>query len=155
MGRTGVVAGIVVLTVACAPDDAERNKETVREMIESVNARDFDALDDLIADNVHRHSAATPGVTVENLEEFKDFLRQDLAAVPDAQQEIHFMLAEDDRVAVYVTYRGTQQGQLLVYADARHPATAFPAAVPGPDRGSRDLTMEERGLVPETMRRTV
>ena len=106
------IAGIVVLAVGCVPDAAERNKETVRRMIEAVNARDFDALDELIAEDIHRHSGATAGVTVENLQQFKDFLHQDLAAVPDAEQEIHFMLAQDDHVAVYLTYRGTQQGQL-------------------------------------------
>jgi steroid delta-isomerase-like uncharacterized protein len=114
MGRTALVtgiAGILFLVVGCAPDDADRNKDTVRRMIEAINARDFEVLDELVADDVHRHSGATPEVTVENLEQFKSFLRQDLAAVPDAQQEIHFMLAEDDRVAVYVTYRGTQRGQ--------------------------------------------
>lgn len=114
MGRTAMsigTAGILVLTSSCAPDAAEQNKETVREMIEAINAREFDALDEVIADDLHRHSAATAGVTVESLEQFKDFLRADLTAVPDAEQEIHFMLAEDDLVAAYVTYRGTQRGQ--------------------------------------------
>jgi steroid delta-isomerase-like uncharacterized protein len=115
MGRTALVAGIagiLILVVGCAADDADRNKETVRRMIGAINARDFEVLDELVAEDIRRHSGATPEVTVENLEQFKAFLHQDLAAVPDAQQEIHFMLAEDDRVAVYVTYRGTQQGQL-------------------------------------------
>lgn len=114
MSRTASLTAVVVmaaLTFGCAPDTASQNKETVRRMIEAVNARDFDALDQLIASDVHRHSGATAGVTVGNLDQFKAFLRRDLAAVPDAQQEIQFMLAEDDRVAVYVIYRGTQQGQ--------------------------------------------
>jgi steroid delta-isomerase-like uncharacterized protein len=105
------LAGVLMLTVGCALDEDERNKETVRRMIEAINARDFDALDDLVAADVHRHSAATAGVTVESLDQFREFLRQDLAAVPDAQQEIDFMLADDDLVAVRVLYRGTQQGQ--------------------------------------------
>lgn len=114
MSRIRIIAGIAsiaVLTVGCAPDDSQRNKATVRQMIEAVNARDFDALHEFIADDVLRHSGATPGITVENFGQFMDFLHQDLASVPDAQQEIHFMLAEDDRVAVYATYRGTQKGQ--------------------------------------------
>jgi len=115
MGRIGLVLGIsgmLLLVVGCAPDGTDRNKDIVRQMTEAINARDFDALDDLVADDVSRHCAATPEVTVENLEQFKEFLRQDLAAVPDAQQEIEFMVAEDDRVAAYVMYRGTQRGQL-------------------------------------------
>ena len=113
MTRRTTLAGItaaMLLAVGCASDQTEANKETVLRMIEAVNARDFAVLDEVIATNVQRHSGATPDVTVENLEQFKEFLRQDLSAVPDAQQEVHFMLAEDDRVAVYATYRGTQQG---------------------------------------------
>jgi steroid delta-isomerase-like uncharacterized protein len=115
MGRLALalgISGVLLLAVGCVPDSTERNKGIVRQMTEAINARDFGALDDLVADDVLRHCAATPDVTVETLEEFKEFLRQDLAAVPDAQQEIQFMVAEDDRVAAYVTYRGTQRGQM-------------------------------------------
>ena len=81
-------------------------------MIEAINERDFDALDDVVAEDVRRHSAATPGVEVKSLDDFKAFLKHDLAVIPDGSQEIHFMLSEDDRVAVYATYRGTQSGPM-------------------------------------------
>lgn len=97
---------------ACAATDTEANKEIVRRMAAAVNERNFDALDELIAEDVHRHSGATPQITVESLDQFKEFLRQDLSAVPDAVQEINFMLAESDLVAVHATYRGTQSGQM-------------------------------------------
>jgi steroid delta-isomerase-like uncharacterized protein len=104
-------AGILALTMSCTADPADAHQDTVRPMIDAINARDFDVLDELIAPDIHRHSAATAGITVENLDQFKEFLRQDLAAVPDAQQEIDFMLADEDLVAVRAVYRGTQQGQ--------------------------------------------
>lgn len=103
---------LAFVVAACAVDQTEVNKATVRAMTEAINARDFDALDTLVAADVQRHSAATPDVTVENLDDFKEFLRQDLAAVPDAQQEINLMLAEGDLVAGHLTYRGTQTGQM-------------------------------------------
>lgn len=104
---------VAALTFSCAPTGpTEANKQLVRSMVEAINARDLDALDDLVAADVQRHSGATPGVTVENLDQFKEFLHEDLAAVPDAVQEIDFMLAEGDLVAARLFYRGTQTGQM-------------------------------------------
>ena len=112
IATTAWIASLLLSATACTPDATERNKELVRRMTVAINDRNFDALDGLVAEDVHRHSAATPMVTVENLDQFKEFLRQDLSAVPDAQQEINLMLAEDDLVAVHATYRGTQTGQM-------------------------------------------
>jgi len=103
---------LALASLSCATSQTEANKELVRRMTEAINQRDFDALDELVAADLQRHSAATPDVTVENLEQFKEFLRQDLSAVPDAQQEIDFLLAEEDLVAGRVFYRGTQTGQM-------------------------------------------
>jgi steroid delta-isomerase-like uncharacterized protein len=112
------------LTAACGADQTETNKEIVRRMTEAINERDFDALDELVAQDIHRHSAATSGVTVENLDQFKEFLRQDLSAVPDARQEINLMLAEDDLVAGHFTYRGTQTGQMGPFPPSGKPVEA-------------------------------
>lgn len=116
MVRTIQVSLAVLLLVASgaarAGDDEARNKEIVRQMAEAINERDFDALDHLVADDVRRHSAATPGVEVRSLEDFKAFLHQDLAAVPDARQEIQIMIAEGDKVALRAIYRGTQTGPM-------------------------------------------
>jgi predicted ester cyclase/ketosteroid isomerase-like protein len=88
------------------------NEAVVLAMIEAVNARDFDALDTLIAADVTRRSGATPGVNVASLDDFKAFLYQDLAGVPDAQQEVNVIFSGDGWVAVHETYRGTQDGQM-------------------------------------------
>lgn len=100
---------------------ADRNKAVVRSFVEAVNARRFGALDALMAPDVRRHSAATPGVTVGNLDQFKAFLHQDLCAVPDAQQEIVLMLAEGDLVALLARYRGTQHGQFGPFPPSHKP----------------------------------
>lgn len=92
--------------------DVVSPEDVVLRMIDTVNQRDFDALDAVVATNVLRHCAATPGVKVENLEQFKAFLRQDLAAVPDSTQSVNLIFAADDMVAVHVTYQGTQTGQM-------------------------------------------
>lgn len=105
----------LLLLVFFAPgyaDDLELNKQLVVRMTDAIDRRDFDALDELVAADIRRHCAATPGVEVTNLDQFKAFLRQDLAAVPDARQEITHMVAEGDRVATRAIYRGTQTGAM-------------------------------------------
>lgn len=99
-------------TISAFADEISDNKQVVREMTDAINDREFDRLDSLVATNVRRHSAATPGVKVENLEDFKAFLKQDLAVCPDAQQEVNLILAEGDLVAVHATYVGTQTGAM-------------------------------------------
>jgi predicted ester cyclase len=84
----------------------------VTRMIEAMNERDFAALDELIAADVRRHCAATPDIEVRSLDEFKAFLRSDLAAVPDAVQEVDFMVSSGPFVAARVYYRGTQDGPM-------------------------------------------
>lgn len=117
------LAGAVAL--GCAEDREARNKEIVARMVETINARDFEALDEIVAPDVRRHSGATPDVSVESLDDFKAFLRQDLSAVPDAVQEIQFTLAEGVLVAGRFTYRGTQTGPMGPF-----PASGRPLELP-------------------------
>lgn len=93
-------------------DHLEGNKEVVRRFVSAINERDFDALDDLVAPDLVRHSPSTPDVTVRSLDDFNSFLRRDLESVPDAVQEIRTMVAEDEMVAVWANYAGTQTGPL-------------------------------------------
>jgi len=108
----GLLALALASTTPVRNGAAERNKEIVRRMVEAVNARNFAALDDVVAPNLERHSTATPGVEVHSREQFVAFLRKDLEGVPDARQEIQSMVAEGDQVAVRALYRGTQTGPM-------------------------------------------
>jgi len=81
-------------------------------MIEAINARDFDALDGVVSEKVVRHSAATPGVVVENLEQFKAFLKNDVSSVPDSKQLVDIIFGCEDMVAVRARYIGTQTGPM-------------------------------------------
>ena len=110
--RFAVLTLAIGTTVACAPEDISANEEIVMRMIEAINARDFDALDDVVSPTVRRYSAATPDVHVTTLEEFKAFLHADLASVPDAMQETNMIFSSGDMVAVHETYTGTQTGQM-------------------------------------------
>lgn len=110
-----VVIGILPCCSTSADDQSETNKEVVRQLVAAINHGDFDTLDQLVAEDVVRHSQATPGVEVRSREDFKRFLRQDLATFPDAHQEIEILVAENDKVAMYLTLTGTQQGPIGPY----------------------------------------
>lgn len=100
---------------------AESNKEIVRRFIDAVNARELEALDDLVASDVVRHCPSTPDLVVRSLDDFRAFLNEDLASVPDSHQEIQLMLADDDHVAAWLTYAGTQQGQFGPFPGSGRP----------------------------------
>lgn len=107
-----VLAILGTSPLQAAEDEASATEKVVLGMVKAVNERDFDALGSFVASNVRRHSGATPGVRVESLADLKRFLRQDLAAVPDATQHVNLIFATGDLVAVHATYRGTQTGQM-------------------------------------------
>lgn len=107
------VLGILLLAGPLAAQTTEeRNEATFRAMVEATNARDLDALDDLMAPDLVRHSQSTPGVEVTSLEEMKAFLRSDFATVPDSRQACPMVVSDGDLVAAWCTYTGTQQGPM-------------------------------------------
>jgi predicted ester cyclase len=122
---TRILAGGFAFALLAAPpvqaEASERNVEIVRRMTEAINQRDLDALDDLVAADVQRHCAATPGVVVRSLEEFKEFLRSDFVSVPDSRQEIQQIFGAGDRVAARVLYRGTQTGPMGPFPPSGRP----------------------------------
>lgn len=111
-------------TPACPDRTAAAESEAVGvvlAMTDAINARDFDALDSLVAADVQRHSAATPDVTVRSLADFKAFLHADLEAVPDARQKVNQIFSNGDMVAAHVTYSGTQTGQMGPFPPSGRP----------------------------------
>jgi len=108
----GVLILLLAASVSCAPADSSTSEQVVLQMIEAVNTRDFDALDDVVSPTVRRYSGATPGLSITTLDEFKAFLHADLASVPDATQEINQIFSSGDMVALHATYSGTQTGPM-------------------------------------------
>lgn len=115
MLRLFSVTTCLILLAACCPDSGEQlvtNKSLVREFVAIGNARQFDRLSEVIADDFTRHSQATPGLVVTSRNAFRAFMEQDVLAFPDSQVTLHQVVAEGDRVAVWATYSGTQLGQM-------------------------------------------
>ena len=90
----------------------EANKSVVVRFNEAINSQQLDLLDGLVARDLVRHSQATPELDIRSLEEFKQFIQQSLDTFPDTHQEINMMIAEGDKVAVYATFSGTQEGDM-------------------------------------------
>jgi steroid delta-isomerase-like uncharacterized protein len=110
-----LLTAIVLLASPClagASPDESANSRLVRQMIDAINHRDLDALDAVVAADMVRHSAATPGFEVRSLDDFKAFLKNDFATVPDSVIEIEHLIAQGDLVAVHAIYSGTQEGAM-------------------------------------------
>jgi steroid delta-isomerase-like uncharacterized protein len=88
------------------------NKELVRRFSEALNAADWEALDDLLTSDFRRHCQATPDVSVQSLEEFKDLQKSFLASFPDQRVDIDTVIAEGDKVGFMGTYSGTHLGPM-------------------------------------------
>jgi predicted ester cyclase len=90
-----------------------RAVEVVRSMSAVINnERDSDDLDYVVAEHVQRPSAATPGVEVRSLDELRQYLRNDLASVPDARQRVDLIFGTGSMVGVRATYTGTPTGRM-------------------------------------------
>ena len=96
-------------------DEGKKNKELVAEVFALVDSGEFEKLDDYIAEDYVRHCQATPEVQVTSLASFKAYLAQNRETFPDEQLTVHRLVAEDDLVAFWMTYSGTQQGQMGPY----------------------------------------
>ena len=108
------VIALVLLSVA-VPAIAGEQAATVtaaRAMVNAINQRDLEGLGTWVAEDVVRHSAATPGVVVSNIDEFRAFLEQDFASVPDSVMEIDLIFGSGAYVAMRARYSGTQAGQM-------------------------------------------
>ena len=97
--------------IPCFAGEVE-NIRVVTAMVEAINDRDLDRLDTLVADDIVRHSAATEGVVVDNLDQFKDFLRADFDGVPDSVITIDVIFGNSEYVALRAIYSGTQTGKI-------------------------------------------
>jgi predicted ester cyclase len=91
---------------------SEAAKAVVRRNTEEVQGRGrFDVFEELFADDFVDHTPQ-PNTTPDKLgvRKLYTYLR---AAFPDFHAEIHFQLADGDRVTTYKTYHGTHEGPLL------------------------------------------
>jgi len=115
---------LMILFFGCEPSDQERfesNKNLVRQMAATIDASDWDALDELVSEDIHRHGPTnTRNREITSLEEFKQLEQEYHKSFPDMRVTYEMMVAESDIVAAYGTFTGTNTGRLAL---ANIPAT--------------------------------
>jgi predicted ester cyclase len=109
--REFVLLLVLAISGSCLADEAD-NVQIAEAMVDAINDRDLDRLDQFVSQNVVRHSEATAGVVVTNLVEFKAFLESDFSAVPDSVMKVDVIFGNPDFVAMRAIYSGTQSGQM-------------------------------------------
>ena len=91
---------------------SEAAKAVVRRNTEEVQGKgDFQVFDELFADDFVDHTTQ-PGTTPDKagVRKLYAYLRE---AFPDFRAEIHWQLADGDRVTTFKTYYGTHEGTFL------------------------------------------
>jgi len=108
---------------AAAPADAPAT--LIRRVIdEAFNAGQLDVIDQVLAADYLDHQAGPDAP--RGPEGFKRFVRAFRATFPDVHITVEELIAEGDKVALRVTWRGTQLGALGAV-----PATGLPVEFPG------------------------
>lgn len=88
----------------------QANKQVVIQAAEYINARDYESLKAVIAEDYLRHSQATPGINVSSFDEFVTFLKEGAVPFPDDKAIWDALVAEGDLVAFRGRYEGTNTG---------------------------------------------
>lgn len=126
-----------LLAIACASgtpgggdmSNIEENKAIVRRFVDAGNARDYDALETIVAPDFVRLCPATPDVVVRSWDDFRRFLMSDEETFPDSHVRLDALVAEGDRVAFWATYTGTQTGAMGPFPPSGKRASAEFAGV--------------------------
>ena len=81
----------------------EENKQLIAELFDAYNEHDLDRFVDLHADDAFIHGA---GEDFDGSQRIRSFARGQFEAFPDGTYRIDDLFAEDDRVAVRMTFTG-------------------------------------------------
>ncbi len=91
----------------------EENKALVRRAFdEMINKKNLAAVEQFIAGDYVGHFSGTPDA-IRGVDAFKQFIGMYNTAIPDSSVSFDSVLAEGDRVAARLTYRGTHKGPLM------------------------------------------
>ena len=106
-------------TADCPATTPEENGALVRRWYEEVwNQRDFDVIDDILADDYVRYRAGIPFANEVGTADDLQWVEMILAEFPDATFTIEDILADGDKVAVRTITSGTQMGPMTDMGNA-------------------------------------
>src|SRR5262245_41653123 len=90
---------------------AQEKRSLVERLVDAMNRRALDELDDVVAADFVRYCEATPQ-EVRSLEDYKAFLIDFANAFPDNVQTLTHVAVDGDLIGVFATYEGTHLGPL-------------------------------------------
>jgi predicted ester cyclase len=116
------------LTLTASPASSARlvaeipfgNKARVRSYVDRINARDYSALDDIVARGFDQHSFMPMAPGSQGL---KDFYKEFSKAFPDFKFTLEDVIAEGDLVSVRMTARYTHKGEYMGIAPTNRAVT--------------------------------
>jgi predicted SnoaL-like aldol condensation-catalyzing enzyme len=116
----GVGAPVAHEAQRTQPEVAERNKRLLKVLtLELWTARNEGAIDRFFSEDYVQHSPfAKPG-----RQGVHDFFRAVTAAIPDLAVTLDHLFAEGDRVFAFMTWKGTQRGELFGAPATQGPVT--------------------------------
>lgn len=96
-------------------DNNESNKALVQAFINAINSRDWDMLDNIVAEDFERHSFAAGEPSVKCRGDLIQYLRTQESIFPKFEEKILDLVAEDNKVAARQQFKGTQLGEMGPY----------------------------------------
>jgi steroid delta-isomerase-like uncharacterized protein len=98
--------------IRTAAPASSSNKELIRRYYEEMwNPWNFDAADDLLAENISFRGSL--GVETKGREAFREYMRKVRHAFPDFHNRIDESIEDGDSIAARLTYRGTHRGEIF------------------------------------------
>ena len=110
-----IIAIMIVCMVECASKDSaqeKKNKAIARRYIEELwNKKNLDEIDKLVSDDFVNHSSP-PGMPPDR-EGLRQFIASSGATFPDGHYTIEDMIAENDKVMIRGSFKGTHRGEFM------------------------------------------
>ncbi|MFY9528072.1 MAG: ester cyclase [Candidatus Acidiferrales bacterium] len=104
-------------SIRTAAHASSPGKELIRRYYEEMwNPWNFDAADDLLAENISFRGSL--GVGTKGREAFREYMRQVRRAFPDFHNTIDESVEDGDSIAARLTYQGTHRGEIFGVAPA-------------------------------------
>ena len=89
---------------------SEENKALARKFIRMMELGDPSMADEIVAADYYNHDAPDPSASIEGVKATATLMKN---ALPDAQANIEFQVAEGDKVVNHYKWTGTHQGEFL------------------------------------------
>ena len=96
-------------------DNNESNKALIQAFVNAINSRNWDMLDNIVADDFARHSFAAGEPSVKCRGDLIQYLRTQESIFPKFKEKILDLVAEGNKVAARQQFKGTQLGEMGPY----------------------------------------